>query len=57
MKEFLEGEQDRLADLQTEALREAAAGAPNSAAGTLAEAEKVVATIGALAEEMAKDDQ
>jgi hypothetical protein len=45
MKEFIDGELDRLTDLQVEALREAAAGAPNSAAATVSEAEKIVATI------------
>lgn len=45
MKDFIDGELDRLADLQVEALKEVAVGAPNSAAATVAEAEKIVATI------------
>lgn len=47
MKDFIDGELDRLADLQVEALKEVAVGAPNSAAAaaTVAEVEKIVATI------------
>ncbi len=51
MKEFIDGELDRLADLQVEALKEAAAGAPNTAAATTAEAEKVVEIIKGLIED------
>jgi len=57
MKEFLPGEMDRLADLQTEALHEAAADCPTCAEATIAEAEKVVANIETVVEEMTKDDK
>ena len=51
MKEFLEGEQDRLADLQVEALQEITVGARNSAEATLAEAERTAEVVKGLIED------
>lgn len=55
MKEFLDGELERLASLQTKALRQATEGAPISAQITMAEADKAVGIIATIVEEMEKD--